>query len=189
MMGWVDARREDRRDSASMIADHGIAGGVARRTFRAKVVVVARPAGRLLIDVGMVPRVHRQSVILQVRTVPVRNVRRLLHQRLQPLLRAGIIADIELVHVKYRAKPLDRLMRDGRPRVAQLPQDRRRHHADQQSKDGDHDEQFEQGKSGVAPRRTSNTTRWMINWRHFGRRLAGLADHPGSIGEVRGLRL
>lgn len=117
---------------------------------------MACAGGWIAILVRVVPRIERYVIALQIGAVPVAHLLWLLDQCLQALLRAGVIADVELVEIEYGRQPFDRISRDGRARAAELLQHRGCHQADQQSENDNDDQQLQQCEAafrvaGTAP--------------------------------------
>src|ERR1700692_4429959 len=102
-------------DKALLVADHVLLGGRTRRAMRAQVVVMAVAGRWAAIDEGMVPRIHRHLLALQIWTIPLRYVRRTLNQRLQPLFGRRVTSDVQLVEIEYRCKAFDGLEGDRPP--------------------------------------------------------------------------
>lgn len=88
-------------------------------------------------------------LILQIRAVPVRDIGWRFDQRLQPLLRAWVIAYVEFIEIQHGPQPLDQLAGNRTPRNAELAQRGRRNQTDEQSEDDDYHEQFKQGEASL----------------------------------------
>src|ERR1700730_1090304 len=117
--------------------------------MRAEVVIMAIAGCRAAVDEGMVPRIHRRLLALQIRSIPLRDIRRTLDQRLQTLFSRWITPNVQLVEIEYRCKAFNGLVGNRDACATKLAQRSRRDQADQQPENDHDDKNLKKGKSFI----------------------------------------
>src|SRR5215469_8450177 len=127
--------------AGSPIGDILIFPGAAGSIVGAQgVEVVFAVLARYPVDIGVAPRIDRNLLLLQIGSAPTRHAARRLDKGLQAFLLGRIVAHIEPVEIERPGDILDLDTRGIGACAAQVFHDLWCDEADQQAKNGEHDE-------------------------------------------------